>query len=307
MPGVTTPASPPESTGATQRAIESHYDVSRDFYRLWLDPRMVYSCALWPGHLDDDLGAAQVAKLSWHADAARAGAARRALDVGCGWGAMLRFLRDDRGVPDVTGLTLSGDQAAATQHEPGINVLLQDWRQHQPNMPYDVIVSIGAFEHFARPELTQQERRDVYRQFFANCASWLSEGGRLSLQSIAWEDRTPGQEGPVFTFFTEDIFPESQLPQLSDIVVSSEPYFRLLALRNDGGHYSHTLELWQHRLEGAKAQAIELVGRETYRRYVRYLRVSRAMFDRRVCTLYRLAFERRPPVTSGWGAPPTEC
>ena len=99
--------------GATQQAIEHHYDVGRDFFRLWLDERMVYSCALWTGPLDDDLDAAQVAKLDWHASVARADGVARALDVGCGWGAMLRYLTDERHVGRVTGLTLSSDQAAA--------------------------------------------------------------------------------------------------------------------------------------------------------------------------------------------------
>ncbi len=84
------------------------------------------------------------------------------------------------------------------------------------------------------------------------------------------------------------------MPQLSDIVQAAEGKFRLVALRNDPEHYEHTLRLWQKRLEANSATASELVGRETYRRYLRYLRVSRAMFDRRLCTLYRIVFERRP-------------
>ena len=158
-------------------------------------------------------------------------------------------------------------------------------------------MSIGAFEHFARHELSRAERRTVYGSFFDRCALWLYEGGRLSLQTIAYEDFDPST-GPVSSFFTEEIFPESALPQLSDIVEAAEGRFRLVALRNDPEHYEHTLRLWQKRLESNPAEACQLVGRETYRRYLRYLRVSRAMFDRRVCTLYRIAFERRPIIAS---------
>ena len=74
---------------------------------------MVYSCALWPGVLDDDLESAQLAKLEWHATAARADGAARVLDVGCGWGAMVRYLVTERQVSHATGLTLSSDQFAA--------------------------------------------------------------------------------------------------------------------------------------------------------------------------------------------------
>jgi cyclopropane-fatty-acyl-phospholipid synthase len=193
----------------------------------------------------------------------------------------------------VTGLTLSGDQFSAIPSSDQMAVLLEDWRDHHPPEPYDAIVSIGAFEHFARNDLSRAQRRAVYGSFFDRCALWLCDGGRLSLQSIAYEDFDP-LTGPVSSFFSEEIFPESALPQLSDIVQAAEGRFRLLALRNDPEHYEHTLRLWQKRLEANNAEATELVGRETYRRYLRYLRVARAMFDRRLCTLYRMVFERRP-------------
>jgi cyclopropane-fatty-acyl-phospholipid synthase len=248
---------------------------------------------MWPGDLDDDLDAAQLAKLEWHATGARVDGAARVLDVGCGWGAMMRYLTDDRQVGHVTGLTLSSDQAGAAPSSERAETRLEDWRDHQPERPYDAIVSIGAFEHFSRPELDKAQRRAVYRSFFERCALWLEEGGRLSLQTIAWEDFDPATM-EVASFFTEDIFPESSLPQLSDIVDAAEGPFRLVRFRSDANHYDHTLRLWQQRLESDKQRACEIVGWQMYRRYHRYLRLSRMMFDRRVCTLYRIVFERRP-------------
>jgi cyclopropane-fatty-acyl-phospholipid synthase len=285
---------PPATSGASREAIEHHYDVGRDFYRLWLDTNMIYSCALWPGEPDDDLDAAQVAKLSWHATGAGADGARRVLDVGCGWGGMLRYLREERGVGHVTGLTLSADQAeVARAAVPDADVRLEDWRDHRPDSAYDAVISIGALEHFARLDLTQEERRAVYRRFFARCSGWLRPGGRLSLQTIAFEDFDP-TSAPVSSFFAEEVFPESMLPRLGELVDSFEGGFRLVALRSDADQYSHTLRLWQQRLEQRRTEADALVGRETARHYLRYLRLSRAMFDRRVCTLYRLVLERRP-------------
>lgn len=289
------PEDNPLGRGASQAAIEHHYDVGSDFYRLWLDQRMVYSCALWEGPLDDDLDSAQLAKLAWHASAAAADGAGRVLDVGCGWGAMLRYLTSTRGVGHATGLTLSPDQAAvaAASSPSSVEVRLEDWREHRPAGLYDAIVSIGAFEHFARPQLDTGERRAVYSSFFSACAAWLRPGGRLSLQTIAYEDFDPST-GAVSSFFTDDIFPESTLPLFADIVAASDPWFGVLALRSDAAHYEHTLHLWQRRLEANRVAAIGLVGPATYRRYVRYLRVSRAMFDRRICTLYRVTLQRRP-------------
>lgn len=279
--------------GASQQAIEHHYDIGRDFYQLWLGTRMVYSCALWPGDADDDLDAAQLAKLAWHATSARVDNQQRVLDVGCGWGALVRYLVEERDVGHVTGLTLSSDQATSLSPSDRWVVRLEDWRDHDPDQSYDAVISIGAFEHFSRPELSREQRRAVYRGFFGKCSGWLAPGKRLSLQTIAWEDFDPDQ-GSVAPFISQEIFPESTLPQLSDIVEASEARFRLLSLRNDGGQYSATLRLWQRRLESQMERACELVGKPNYRRYLRYLRVSRAMFDRQVCTLYRITFERRP-------------
>jgi cyclopropane-fatty-acyl-phospholipid synthase len=236
-----------------------------------------------------------MAKLAWHADSARVGKGSRVLDVGCGWGALLDYLVGEHQAAHVIGLTLSTDQAgyARANLPASAEVRLQDWRDYEPEQTFDAIVSIGAFEHFARSELSTDERRDVYRSFFDRCAAWLEPEGRLSLQSIGYEDVVPS-EGPVAAFFSQEVFPESSLPYLTDIVEAAEPSFRVISVRNDGDHYSRTLELWQHRLEAAKDEAIEMVGRPTYRHYMRYLRVSRASFDRRDCTLYRLVLERRP-------------
>lgn len=299
------------SQGASREAIELHYDVGADFYALWLDRQLTYSCALWPtgvgstDGIDDDLEAAQVAKLDLHArwvgatrsaptDDGDRPAVRRVLDVGCGWGSMLGHLVDHCGVTDGIGLTLSSDQATtiAAAGRPQIQVNLTDWRDHRPEAPYDAVVSIGAFEHFAQGDLDTAERRRVYEQFFERSWTWLRPGGRLSLQSIAMED-VSGGDGPLTEFLSRQVFPESSLPRLADIVTAADRWFRVQAVRSDAAHYEHTLHLWQQRLEAAKADATELVGRETYRHYLRYLRVCRAMFDRGNATLYRVAFLRR--------------
>jgi cyclopropane-fatty-acyl-phospholipid synthase len=171
--------------GASSEAIEHHYDVGNEFYRLWLDETMTYSCALWAE--GDTLERAQLRKLDHLIEGARAGGADRVLDVGCGWGALLVRLVELHGVKHATGLTLSRAQAeavAALQDE-RIDVRVENWAEHEPGERYDAIISIGAFEHFARFGMTRRERVAAYRKFFAFCWELLPPGGRLVLQTNA--------------------------------------------------------------------------------------------------------------------------
>ena len=136
--------------GASQDAIAHHYDVGNDFFALWLDRSRTYSCAWY----DDDqptLEEAQDRKHDRLIEQAHAAGARRVLDVGCGWGALLRRLVDHHGVGAATGLTLSVEQARsiAEHADDRIDVRVENWADHSPSEPYDAIISIGAFEHFA--------------------------------------------------------------------------------------------------------------------------------------------------------------
>ena len=144
-----------------------------------------------------------------HRRGGSAGAAR-VLDVGCGWGALLRRLVEHAGVSEAVGLTLSASQAAwVREHSgPGIEVREESWRDHKPEAPYDAIISIGAFEHFARPGLSPEEKLAAYREFFDFCRGALKDGGRLSLQTIAYV----GSDVAMPQFFAEEIFPETEPP-----------------------------------------------------------------------------------------------
>ena len=163
--------------GASRQAIEHHYDIGREFYRLWLDTRLVYSCALWTGSLGGDPEVGSVGEARLARDRGPVDGASHVLDVGCGWGAMVRYLAEERHVGHVTGLTLSSDQARAGPSSDHAEVRLEDWRDHRPARPYDAIISIGAFEHFARDDLPRPERRGVYRG--SSRAAHGGSGGRV--------------------------------------------------------------------------------------------------------------------------------
>ncbi|HTX50284.1 MAG TPA: cyclopropane-fatty-acyl-phospholipid synthase family protein [Caulobacteraceae bacterium] len=277
--------------GASAEAIQTHYDVGNRFYELWLDPTLTYSCALWDGE-DDTLEAAQQRKLAYMADAALGAGARRVLDIGCGWGGLLRHFRT-RGVAVAVGLTLS-----QAQHDfveglglPGVEARLESWRDHRPASPYDAIVSAGAFEHFADLDLTEAERLGVYRDFFRRCHEWLRPGGTLTLQTIAYGPApAPASRRRHFV----EIFPESDLPWPAEIFKASEHLFEVTAFRNDRDHYIRTLKAWRRNLREARASALDEVGEAIFGFYERYLVLAAIAFGGRHAVLLRLRMTRYP-------------
>ncbi|GAA1854542.1 cyclopropane-fatty-acyl-phospholipid synthase family protein [Pseudonocardia ailaonensis] len=273
------------SAAQSAEAIRHHYDIGNDFYALWLDPTLSYSCAWRTG--DESLEQAQEHKLRRHLDAA--GARTRLLDVGCGWGGILARA----GVPAV-GLTLSDAQAAhvAAQGIPDAEVRVEDWRDHTPSHPYDGIVSIGAFEHFAAPGA---DKVAIYREFFTRCREWLS-GGALSLQTIAYADMDPAEAS---SFMQQEIFPDAELPTLAEITAAADGVLEVTALSNGRLDYAWTCAEWARRLKAARPEARELVGAETVARYERYLMLSSLGFRMGRLALYRITLR---PYGSRWGA-----
>jgi cyclopropane-fatty-acyl-phospholipid synthase len=283
--------------GGSPEAIQAHYDVGNEFYRLWLDDTLSYSCALWErGEPDAQLHAAQLRKIAYHIDQARARDVARVLDVGCGWGAVLRYLVDEAGVEQATGLTLSRQQA---DHVRGwghaqLDVRLESWVDHCPEQPYDAVISIGAFEHFAGGARRAADKEAVYRSFFARCHDWLRPGGWLALQTIAYGNADPEASQGVMEhqFLLSEMFPEAELPTLENIVRASDGLFELVLLRNDREHYERTCRVWSQRLVARKAEALEVAGPETVARYVRYLKMSSVLFHYGRVGLLRLALRR---------------
>jgi cyclopropane-fatty-acyl-phospholipid synthase len=275
--------------GASAEAIRSHYDVSDDFYRLWLGPEMVYSAALFAD--GDDLDSAQIRKLDHHIDAANARGAGRVLDVGCGWGALLKRLTTSAGVDQAVGLTLSSSQAAwaRAMHLPGVEVREESWRDHNPDRPYDAIVSIGAFEHFARTGLSPEEKLRSYRDFFDFCHRNLPVGGALSLQTIAYIGA--GYELP--PFIAEEVFPESELPLTWEPIAAADRGFELVAFRNDREHYDRTLTQWYRNLQARRSEAVAIAGEATVAHYERYLKISAMSFRTASICLLRMSFVKR--------------
>lgn len=279
--------------GASPDAIRAHYDLGDDFYRLWLDPEMIYSCALFDR--TEDLAAAQIAKLDYHIAAAAVTQGMRVLEIGCGWGAMLRRLVDHVQVKHAVGLTLSPSQARWVQRSgrPGLTVLQQHWQDHLPDHAYDAIISIGAFEHFVHPGMAGAAKLAAYRRFFAWCDRALVPGGRLSLQTIAYPAPLGERDRNESDFIAEKIFPQSELPLIWEPIAAAEGLFELVTLRNDREDYYKTLRLWEKNLVAQSEPALALVGEEKFADFRRYLRMTAAAFKRGNTCLLRMSFVKR--------------
>lgn len=282
------------NTGANASEIRSHYDVGNEFYRLWLDEGMNYSCALWEGRAkDDDLAQAQLRKLEYHIEKANARSRNSVLDIGCGWGALLHQLTQVHGVRRAVGLTLSEEQARLieTRNMRGVEVRREAWQDHAPREPYDAIISIGAFEHFARPGMGSTEKIDAYRAFFAKCASWLVYPGRLSLQTIAHgcvDEKKREQTSQL----SKLIFPGSELPRLQELIAAAEGLLKIESLVNHAKDYEHTCKLWKNNLKKNRERAVELHGERVYEHYVNYLQGSEYGFALENLALYRIVLEK---------------
>jgi cyclopropane-fatty-acyl-phospholipid synthase len=286
------------NAGASAEAISFHYDVGTEFYRLWLDPQLIYSAARWRGPLDArssmlrTLEAAQLAKLDFHLDGVRVDECESLLDIGCGWGAVMRRALD-RGVRRAVGLTLSNDQQAhiRAQQWPGAEVRYESYEVFAPEQPFDGIISVGAFEHFVRPGYEPAHRQAIYRNFFERCRGWLRKDGNLSLQSICWGyvDRAYAAKA-VPTY----VFPDSDLPWPNEVFEAANPSFEIVYAESRGEDYALTLREWLKRLRAHKAEIIaDHGGERIFDHYEKYLRRCIYAFENKTVTLMRFVMTRR--------------
>jgi cyclopropane-fatty-acyl-phospholipid synthase len=275
--------------GGSEAAIQHHYDVSNEFYALWLDPSLTYSCALWNDDNDlEGLDGAQRRKLDFHLAASGAPQARHILDIGCGWGSLLDRALGHQGIETATGLTLSDAQLQyiRARGDARIDARKESWIDHTPTQKYDSIVSIGALEHFASPGDGPREKIGLYREFFAKCRSWLRLGGAVSLQTIAYGTMRPEENN---AFIGTHIFPDSELPQPHELLEAASGLFELKLLRNDRAHYARTCDLWYQNLRRRRTEAAAIVGEERVRQYEAYLRLSAFGFHSGRVGLLRLS------------------
>jgi cyclopropane-fatty-acyl-phospholipid synthase len=255
--------------------VQAHYDLSDDFFRLFLDPSQTYSCAYFERE-DMTLEEAQIAKIDLSLGKLGLEPGMTLLDIGCGWGATLRRALEKYDV-NIIGLTLSKNQAAHVQKSfdeldsPRTKrLLLQGWEQFDE--PVDRIVSIGAFEHFGH---------DRYDDFFKMAYSVLPADGVMLLHTITGLTKQQMIDNGLplsfwlarhLKFMMTEIFPGGQLPSI-EMVADQAPKagFTLTRQHSLQQDYAKTLDLWAEALEAHKREAIEVQSEEVYDRYMKYL------------------------------------
>jgi cyclopropane-fatty-acyl-phospholipid synthase len=262
--------------------VQHHYDLSDDFYRLFLDPTQTYSCAYFERD-DMTLEQAQIAKIDLALGKLAMQPGMTLLDIGCGWGATLMRAIETYDV-NVIGLTLSKNQQAhveklfAQSHSPrSKRVLLQGWEQFHE--PVDRIVSIGAFEHFGF---------DRYDPFFTMAHGVLPHNGVMLLHTIIQSsDEEIKERGLPLTmkivrfvkFIMEEIFPGGRLPKVARVEEhATKAGFNITRVQSLRLHYARTLDHWAEALESRKDEAIAVQSEEVYDRYARYLTGCAEMF-----------------------------
>lgn len=278
------------SLARDRRAVTFHYDVSNDFYRLWLDHRMVYSCAFFQSP-DDDLDTAQERKLDYLCRKLRLRAGQRLLDIGCGWGALVIHAAKHFGVR-AEGITLSQPQmelARARIAKAGLaseaKIELRDYREIAINgcELYDAIVSVGMAEHVGRERLPD---------YFAAVRRALKPGGVFLNQAIG-ENIVTRPDNRNGSFIGKYIFPDGDIPPLPVMLRAAESaHFEIRDVENLREHYALTLRHWLHRLQAHHGEALRFVDEATYRVWRLYLAGSAHGFRRGQLAVYQTLLAR---------------
>lgn len=281
--------------GLSRRNVAHHYDLKADFFRLFLDEDMQYSCAYFPTPATT-LAQAQLAKKRHIIAKLAIEPGQRVLDIGCGWGGMALSVAGEAGA-SVTGITLSTEQLAIAQERGRASGLpvefrLQDYRDVPER--FDRIVSVGMFEHVGV---------GYYREYFRKVRELLTDDGVALIHTIG-RCTPPGATNP---FIAKYIFPGGYIPAMSEVLAAIEQEGLVVAdvevLRI---HYAETLKHWRERFLARREEAVAMYDERFARMWEFYLAASEASFrhDDLVVFQFQLArkLETSLPITRDYMA-----
>ena len=286
-------------------AIQHHYDVSNEFYQLWLDPGMVYSCAYFH-HETDSLELAQRQKLDHICRKLRLQPGEKFLDIGCGWGALVMHAAKHYGVA-ATGITLSENQHRLAQEriaQAGLQdrckVILKDYRDMPGEGVFDKVASVGMFEHVGLRNLPVYF--NVVRRLLKEKGLFLNHG--ITSSDVA--NRAVGLGAG--EFIGRYVFPKGELPHLHrEIRDMSEQDFEVHDVESLRPHYERTLSFWSASFEKHFAKAVAASSERTARIWRIYLAGCAYAFEQGWISIYQVLATRRAkpgrtalPLTRDW-------
>lgn len=284
-------------------AIQQHYDLGDNFYQLWLDPWFVYSCAHFD-HSDMTLAEAQEQKLDLSCRKLQLQPGETLLDIGCGWGAMLRWAAKHYGIKGY-GITLSQKQVDYNQKrieeeglEDQLEVQLLDYRDLPKTPIFDKIISIGMIEHVGLKQ---------YPAYFQSAYQCLQPDGLFLNHGITSTDKWNGSSIGE-RFINRYIFPDGELIQLTPMLREAEKAgWEVIDVDNWRPHYALTLRRWADNLAQRKAEAIQLIGERLYNIWQLYLVGCAIGFESNQMAIYQTLFRRKedtlwnlPLTRQGW-------
>jgi cyclopropane-fatty-acyl-phospholipid synthase len=296
----------------TRADIEFTYTTIDRIFRLSLGELADFSGAKYDGDFSLTLEQAQRRKHEYIAEQIGIEPGRRVLDLGCGWGALLNFVRE-RGAAG-TGVALSSAQVAACRRH-GLDVHLKDAREvdRETFGPFDAVASLGAWEHFSSPDDHRAGRQeDVYRSLFENIAGVLGEGRRFYLQTMVFgrniipfdqvSEHAPRDSDAFILFLLQCQFPGSWLPLGHDqLVRCAEPHFRLVESSSGRLDYIETISQWNARI-GAPSMRKNLfklrllpkwLTSPTFRHaFTSGVSANKVCFERELLDHHRMVFEK---------------
>ena len=297
---------------ADRKDLEFTYSLIDRIFRLSLGELADFSGAKYDGDFSISLEQAQRRKHEYVAEQIGIEPGRRVLDLGCGWGPLLNFVRERGG--NGVGVTLSSAQAEATRRH-GLDVHLHDARELTRDTfgSFDAVASLGAFEHFCSPEDYRAGRQEeIYGRLFEHTAGVLPDHGRFYLQTMVFgrnmidpddvDIRAPRDSDAWYLALMGHQFPGSWLPFGKEQVVrSAEPHFRLVAATSGRLDYIETIKQWRKRFAEPsfrktllKARLVPrwLTSADFRRAFTSGVSANGVCFERELLDHYRLVFEK---------------